>query len=86
MDSVESFVDEVDVDGDRAVHTLDVRDLPPPQPLQETLESLIELDADAVLVQINDRIPQFIFPQLEERGYRFRTFEEADAVVTVIWR
>ncbi|TQQ80087.1 DUF2249 domain-containing protein [Halonotius roseus] len=66
--------------------TLDARELPPPQPLQNTLEQLTELDDETVLVQHNDRVPQHLFPQLDDRGYSYETVETDDAVVTAIWR
>lgn len=66
--------------------TLDARELPPPQPLQKTLERLTELDDETVLVQHNDRAPQHLFPKLADRGYSYETTETENAVVTVIWR
>jgi uncharacterized protein (DUF2249 family) len=66
--------------------TLDVRELPPPQPLQTTLERLSELDDDTVLVQLNDRAPQHLYPKLDDRGYAYETVESDGAVVTAIWR
>jgi uncharacterized protein (DUF2249 family) len=65
--------------------TLDARELPPPQPLQKTLERLTELDDEAVLVQQNDRAPQHLFPKLDDRGYSYETVETGEAVVTAIW-
>ena len=64
---------------------LDVRELGPPKPLTETLERLETMDS-GVLVQYNDRVPQFLSPKLEDRGYTFETVETADAVVTTIWK
>lgn len=64
---------------------LDVRELPPPQPLKNTLERLAELDSSVNLVQLNDRKPQHLYPQLEDRGYRYETLDEDEVVVTVIW-
>jgi len=71
---------------DRPLEVLDARTLPPPQPLQRTLETLAELDDSAVLVQVNDRAPQLLFPRLVERGYRYETVEHGAGVVTAIWR
>ncbi|MFB6110045.1 MAG: DUF2249 domain-containing protein [Halodesulfurarchaeum sp.] len=69
---------------DRADHDiLDVRDLPPPQPLQKTLEAVAELD-DGILIQINDRKPQHLFPKLDERGVAFESTGD-DPVYTAIW-
>lgn len=65
---------------------LDARALPPPQPLQQTLERLVELDEDTVFVQLNDRAPQHLYPQLTERGYQYETIEADAGTVTVIWR
>lgn len=71
---------------DRPRETLDAHDLPPPQPLQNTLERLADLEDDVVMVQRNDRAPQHLYPQLEDRGYEYETVEDGDVVVTVIWR
>jgi len=70
---------------DRPRETLDARDLPPPQPLQNTLERLAELDAGTVLVQRNDRAPRHLYPKLSDRGYEYETVECDDVVTTVIW-
>lgn len=69
---------------DRPRAALDARDLPPPQPLQNTLERLADLDDDAVLVQLNDRRPQHLYPKLEDRGYRYESVGD-DVVRTAIW-
>lgn len=71
---------------DRPCETIDARELPPPQPLRNTLEQLEELDDSVVLIQLNDRRPQHLYPRLEERGYQHESFEDDDTVVTVIWR
>ncbi|WP_255171545.1 DUF2249 domain-containing protein [Natrononativus amylolyticus] len=65
---------------------LDVRSLGPPEPLQRTLERLVELPPETVLVQRNDRVPQFLYPKLDERGYRYETVDLETEVVTAIWR
>ncbi|SEH46015.1 Uncharacterized conserved protein [Halopenitus malekzadehii] len=88
-----------DAPTDRPVETLDARDLPPPRPLKDTLERLVAIDDDVVLVQYNDRAPQHLYPKLEDRGYRYETIDAAEAggsiridgedvdgvVVTAIW-
>jgi uncharacterized protein (DUF2249 family) len=71
---------------DRPTEHLDVRELPPPEPLRRTLERLAELEERRVLVQTNDRVPQHLYPRLEERGYRYDTVETDEAVVTAIWQ
>lgn len=73
-----------DAPTDSPVETLDVRQLGPPEPLSETLERLAGMD-DGVLVQVNDRVPQFLYPKLDDRGYEYETSEHGDATVTLIW-
>lgn len=64
---------------------IDVRDLPPPEPLQETLGTLEQMDGDGLLVQVNDRLPQHLFPMLEERGFQYESTGE-DPAYTAIWK
>lgn len=77
---------ETAVPDDRPRERLDVYDLGPPKPLQRTLERLAELPDETVLVQHNDRAPQFLYPKLEARGYTYDTVETDETTVTVIWR
>ncbi|MFP4625864.1 MAG: DUF2249 domain-containing protein [Natronomonas sp.] len=76
---------ETDAPLDRPIEYLDVRELGPPEPLTVTLETLVDLDDETVLVQRNDRKPQFLYPRLQDRGYRFETVEGDSETVTVIW-
>ncbi len=77
--------EEFDVPTDAPTERLDVRDLGPPKPLKNTLEVLVELDAETVLIQLNDRAPQHLYPKLDDRGYEYETREFDDVVVTAIW-
>lgn len=70
---------------DRPVEELDARDLPPPEPLQRSLERLAELDDRTVLVQYNDRIPRHLFPKLDDRGYTYVAEKEGGVAVTAVW-
>jgi len=79
-----SLAAETDAPLDRGTETLDVRALGPPAPLTETLETLPDLDG-TVLVQVNDRVPQHLYPKLADRGYAYETVEDGDRVVTAIW-
>ena len=63
--------------------TIDVRGLTPPQPLQRTLEALETLPRGATLLQVNDRVPQFLLPLLHERGFTFAVDPSDDGVVRV---
>jgi len=81
-----TLVSETAAPTDRPRETLDARELPPPKPLQNTLERLTELDPDTVLVQVNDRAPRHLYPKLTDRGYAYETIETDGHVATVIWR
>ncbi|RLM51495.1 DUF2249 domain-containing protein [Halorubrum sp. Atlit-28R] len=76
---------EAPTEGETVV--LDVRNLGPPKPLRETLERVERLGGGDVLVQYNDRSPQFLFPRLEDRGYAYAAVETdaTEATVTAIW-
>ncbi|GAB3311311.1 DUF2249 domain-containing protein [Haloplanus salinarum] len=86
MSGVESLLAETDAPPTGDHEVLDVRDLPPPQPLKRTLETLTDLDEEGVLVQVNDRVPQHLFPRLDDRGFVYDTVEAEDRAVTAIWR
>ncbi|MFC6784730.1 DUF2249 domain-containing protein [Halobaculum halobium] len=79
------YLSETEAPEDRPYETLDVRELPPPKPLQNTLERLAELDTNVVLVQLNDRRPQHLYPKLIDRGYEYDTAAVGDTVVTAIF-
>ncbi|UOO95702.1 DUF2249 domain-containing protein [Halococcus dombrowskii] len=85
MPAVDEYVTDTEAPTDRARETMDARDLPPPQPLQNTLERLVTMDDETVLVQVNDRVPQHLYPRLTDRGYEYETIEADPGVVTVIW-
>ena len=90
MSEHEGEVDTTPIDGTDAPswprRTLDVRTLGPPGPLKETLETLMDLEEETLLVQINDRAPQHLYPKLGDRGFAYETVETDDAVLTAIWR
>ena len=86
MQTPEDVVDRTRAPADRPRELLDVRSLGPPEPLQRTLERLVDLPAETVLVQRNDRAPQFLYPKLEDRGYVYETVDCGEEVVTVVWR
>ncbi|AZH25495.1 DUF2249 domain-containing protein [Haloplanus aerogenes] len=85
MSGIDSLLAETNAPTTRIHEVLDVRDLPPPEPLTRTLETLADLD-EGVLVQVNDRVPQHLFPRLNERGFAYEAVERDDRVVTAIWR
>jgi uncharacterized protein (DUF2249 family) len=63
------------------VVVLDVRGLEPPEPMVRTLAALEQLPAGATLVQINARVPQFLLPMLDERGFTYDIREQDNDVV-----
>ncbi len=66
---------------------LDVRGLEPPEPLMRTLTALETLPEGHQLLQVNARVPQFLFPMLVERGFACEVDEShADRVLVRIWR
>ena len=73
-------------DSDPSVVVLDVRDLEPPEPMVRTLAALESLPAGGTLVQVNVRVPQFLFPRLEERGFTWEIREQSPDLVRVFIR
>lgn len=66
---------------------LDVRALEPPEPMVHTLATLETLPPGMTLLQINERVPQFLLPKLEELGFAYRVQEqEPEGVVRVFIR
>jgi len=77
--------EELDVPSGTPTEQIDVRELGPPGPLKETLETLTEIGDDVVLVQLNDRTPQHLYPKLDDRGYEYGTIEREGVTITAIW-
>ncbi len=66
---------------------LDVRGLEPPQPMVRVLDAIDRLGAGARLEVHHDRRPIFLYPQLDDRGFRHTTDEpEPGLVRIVIWK
>jgi uncharacterized protein (DUF2249 family) len=68
------------------IHVLDVRGLEPPEPMVRTLEALTGLARGHTLVQLNVRVPRFLLPELESRGFAWTVREEDDDLVRVFIR
>lgn len=62
---------------------LDVRQLSPPEPMEVTLAVIEKLPKDHVLVQVNERIPQFLLPILEERGFNSEIVKNTETEVRI---
>lgn len=68
------------------VIVLDVRGLEPPEPMVHTLAALERLPHGHTLVQINERVPRFLLPRLEEQGFQYEIVEQPGDVVRVFIR
>ena len=68
------------------VVVLDVRGLEPPEPMVRTLSALEALPPGGTLVQIHVRVPQFLLPQLEQRGFAYEIREQEPDLVRVFIR
>jgi uncharacterized protein (DUF2249 family) len=68
-------VKRIDAVDDATTTHLDVRELTPPEPMMQTLAALETLSAGHTLLQINSRVPQFLFPVLAERGFAWEIDE-----------
>lgn len=73
-------------DAGEGVIVLDVRGLEPPEPMVRTLAALEELPDGATLLQINVRVPQFLLPLLEERGFSYEVREQSPDLVRLFIR
>lgn len=71
---------------DEDVVIIDVRDLEPPEPMVRTLEALAALPRGKTLVQLNVRVPQFLLPKLEERGFTFEIRQQSPDLVRLFIR
>lgn len=72
--------------GEDDVIILDVRGLDPPEPMARTLAALEVLPPDATLLHINLRVPRFLLPQLEDRGFTYDVREQEAGLVRVFIR
>lgn len=85
MKNVVSYLSQTDAPQTRPCETIDTRGLAPPEPLENTLDQLEEIDESIVLVQLNDRPHRDLQSALTDRGYAYETFEDGETSVTVIW-
>jgi uncharacterized protein (DUF2249 family) len=75
VEQATAVVKQIDAVDDATTTHLDVRELTPPEPMMQTLAALEMLGAGHTLVQINSRVPQFLFPALTERGFAWEIDE-----------
>lgn len=73
--------------GSLATAFIDVRGLPPCEPMDRILASLDALPDGGRLEAVLDRDPVFLYPLLEERGWRWRRVVlTPDRCQILIWR
>jgi uncharacterized protein (DUF2249 family) len=63
---------------------IDVRDLEMPQPMITILEALPKMAPEQALLVYHRRVPQYLLPQLPERGYAFAIAEPAPNEVRLL--
>ena len=68
------------------VIVLDVRGMEPPEPMVRTLAALETLPTGKTLLQINERLPLFLLPKLEELGFQHQVRQQNDGLVRVFIR
>jgi uncharacterized protein (DUF2249 family) len=69
-----------------AAHVVvDVRGMTPPRPLDLTLAALATLERGQRLLQINERVPVFLLPLLDERGFAYAIDEDERGTLVHIW-
>jgi uncharacterized protein (DUF2249 family) len=77
---------ETESDPEDDVVILDVRGLEPPEPMVRTFEALEALPVGKTLLQLNVRVPQFLLPQLEGRGFTYEIREQSKDLVRIFIR
>jgi hypothetical protein len=65
--------------------SLDVSDLPAPEPLQKILELLGRSQKNDIICMIHRQNPCALFPILKERGYSSSLVEDKNLVKVYIW-
>jgi len=72
------------VEPNAAAATIDVRGLPPPEPMVRVLECLDGLAPGDTLTVLHERRPMFLYPQLDERGFTHTTDEPEPGLVRIV--
>jgi uncharacterized protein (DUF2249 family) len=65
---------------------LDVRDLPPPEPMQRALEAIEALKAGESLQVLTDREPTLLYHELERRSHSYTSESSSEGYRTTIRR
>ncbi len=76
--------DEILKQYDGSIEKVDVRHLEMPQPMMTILAELDKLSSDHALLVHHKRIPVFLLPELNERGFDYRIKEQSDNEVYLL--
>lgn len=66
------------------LETVDVRELPMPQPMMTILEAIETLPTEKALFVYHKKIPVFLLPELKEKGFDFRIKEISENQVHLL--
>lgn len=66
------------------LETVDVRDLPMPQPMMTILEAIETLPDEKALFVYHKKIPVFLLPELKDKGFDFRIKEISENQVHLL--
>ena len=66
------------------IQSIDVRHLEMPQPMMNILEALDNIEGDKALLVYHKRIPVFLLPELDQRGFEYRIKEISDNDVQLL--
>ncbi|MBF0283738.1 MAG: DUF2249 domain-containing protein [Magnetococcales bacterium] len=69
-----------------AAEALDLRGLPPPEPLLRALQAVVALPPGGVLTTLHDRPPHLLLPRLAERGLEVAQDEDPEGSVRLTIR
>ena len=92
-ENIVDFNKEVDADDgwdtymekyDGHMETVDVRDLPMPQPMMTILAAIEKLPENKALFVYHKKIPVFLLPELKEKGFDFRIKEISENQVHLL--
>ncbi|MEO6682208.1 MAG: DUF2249 domain-containing protein, partial [Ginsengibacter sp.] len=66
------------------LETIDVRNLPMPQPMLTILKAIEKLPADKALFVYHKKVPVFLLPELKEKKFDFRIKEISEGQVQLL--
>lgn len=71
MNTTLEFEQMIEFFGPERIRTIDVRDLEMPKPMIRILDILSDLNKDEALFVYHKKLPVFLLPELEDRGFRY---------------